>query len=315
MLVQTQGSAQTPVWSAPSSGYLYDSFTRSIRSIVGFPGSAYLGSAVVSGVDWASLAPNQQSALLVSGGALIAIADLRTPDQIGDVDPGYTPLQALWSSDSSKAVFLTTGGQIVWLTNLSSTPLREASWALERDRQTRDPIFRWTLLAADSAADRVLLASRSGDNRQLWWASKSVSPVLIPLAGDPVAAVFSSNSSALVANAAGHRILQIQNLDGGPTVATLVSSEPYLADPIGLALSADGNRIFVADGASKTVRSFDAGTGALVGELPFASNAVSFTCVSAGRFLLNPPVGTAQPLYFLDTGQPARVFFIPRGAQ
>jgi DNA-binding beta-propeller fold protein YncE len=118
-----------------------------------------------------------------------------------------------------------------------------------------------------------------------------------------------------VVDTAGHRILQVQNLDGVPAVATLVSSEPYLADPIGLALSADGSRIFVADGASKTVRSFDAGTGALLGELPFGSNAVSMTCVSAGRFLLNPPAGTAQPLYFLDTRQPTRVFFIPRGAQ
>jgi hypothetical protein len=315
VLAHTQALAQTPVWKAPSSGYLYDSVTQSIRPIVGFAGSAYAGQSVVSGIDWASLAPNQQTALLVSGGALIAIADLRSPNQVGNIGQAYTPRQALWSSDSSRAVFLTAGGQLVWLTDIASAPLVEASWDLARGRQTRDPLARWTLLAADSAADRVLLASRGGRKGQLWWASKTVSPVSIDLAGDPVAAVFASGSAAFVADAAGHSILEIQNLDGGPTVAPLLSSGENLGDPIGMALSADGKRLFVADGASQTIRSFDAGTGALLGELPFGSNAVSMTCVSPGRFLLNPPDGTAQPLFFLDTGQPPRVFFIPRGAQ
>jgi DNA-binding beta-propeller fold protein YncE len=315
LLLAASALAQTPTWTAPSSGYLYDSYTQSIRSIVGFAGSAYLGPSVVSGLDWASLAPNQQSALVVSGGVLSAVADLASPDRLATISPAYTPQQALWSSDSNRAVFLTANGQLVWLTNLASAPLREASWDLERGRPGRELPVRWTLLAADSAADRVLLASRGDARWQLWWASPTVSPVSIALAGEPTAAVFSSGSAAFVADAAGHQILQIQNLDGGPTVALLFSSKQYVADPIGMAVSVDGSRIFVTDGAAQTVRSFDSGTGALLDELPYGSNAVSMICVSPGRFLLNPPGGTPAPLFFLDTGQPPRVFFIPRGAQ
>ena len=314
-LLPTRVLAQTPVWNAPSSGFLYDSFSQSIRSIVGFAGSAYLGSSDVSAVDWASLAPNQQSALLLTGGALVAIADLRVPNQVGKLDQAYNPRQALWSSDSSRAVLLTTGGQLVWLTNLPSAPIRQASWDLEGGRPIRGQFLHWTLLATDSSADRVLLASRGDGKTRLWWASSTVSPVSIPLAGDPVAAVFSSSSAALVADAAGHRVLQVQSLDGGPTVTPLFSSESYLNDPIGMALSADLTQLFVADGSGKTVRTFDAGTGALLGDLPFASSAVSMTRVSPGRFLLNSAEGTPQPLFFLDTGQSPRVFFIPRGAQ
>jgi hypothetical protein len=312
----THALAQTPVWNTPSSGYLYDSFTQSIRSIVGFAGSAYLGSSAASGVDWASLAPNQQSALVISsGGALLSIANLAAPSQVVSLDPTYTPRQVLWSADSSQAVLLTAGGQLVWLTNMAATPLPVASWDLETRRPTRSLPRQWSLLAADSAADRVLLTSRGDDSSELWWASTSVSPVIIPLTGQAGAAVFSSSASAFVVDGAAHSIFQIQNLPAGPTVSTLLSSEQYLTKPIGMALSADGTRIFVADGGGQTVRSFDAGSGTLQSEMPFGSNAVSMTRVSPSRFLLNPPVGTGQPLFFLDTGQPARVFFIPRGAQ
>jgi hypothetical protein len=313
-LILTQARAQTPNWVAPANGYLYDRLTESIRPVVGFGGSAYLGSPVVSGVAWASLAPNQQTALAVVNAALVSIANLGAPGQFQTIDQSDLPKQALWSSDSTRAVVLTETGQLKWLTNLSSTPSQEAGWDLDPARRAGPGLPRWSLLAADSAADGVLVTSRFGDTWKLWWASEAASPVWIPTVGHPVSAVFTSGNAAFVADAAGHRIMQIRNLDGVPAATQLLFSDRYISDPVGLALSAAGNLLYVADGSDQTVRSFDTGTGALVGALPFSSSATSLTSVSAGRYALNAS-GTAGPLYFLDTGSAPRVFFIPRGEQ
>jgi hypothetical protein len=80
-----------------------------------------------------------------------------------------------------------------------------------------------------------------------------------------------------------------------------------------MALSAGDSRLFVVDGAGHAVRVFDPGTGALLTELPTEAGAVSLAAVSPTRFLLNGDAGASQSVFFLDTAEPARVFFVPRG--
>ena len=307
MLAASRICAQTPSWNIPSSGYLYDAPARSIRPVVGFPGSAYLGASVIDGLEWASLAPNQKSALLVRDGALILIADVNSPEQFATVGSVAPPRQALWSADSRRAALLTAGGELIWLTSFDSWPTREAGWDLEDSRE-------WTLLAADSSADKVLLASSAGADRQAWLASRTSPPVSIPLAGYPAAAVFASdNAGIFLVDAAGHQILRIDGLAGAPMATPVFSSELYLSTPVGMALSSDGSRLFVADGARKTIGIFDAVNGSLLSELPTEAETVSLTAISPGRFLLNTAAKSAGAFSFLDTNEPARVFFVPRG--
>jgi DNA-binding beta-propeller fold protein YncE len=122
----------------------------------------------------------------------------------------------------------------------------------------------------------------------------------------------SGNSGAFVADAASHQILRVQGLDSTPVITPIISSEPYVKDPVGLVLSEDDSRIFIADRASSTVRVFESGAGALIAELPLDAAPLSLTPVSAGRFLLDP-ANSADPFLFLDTESPIRVSFVPRG--
>lgn len=62
--------------TGPVSGLLVDEQSRSIRPIVGMPGSAYAGDASVTAFDFASAAPDGRNALITRAGSLYLIRRL-----------------------------------------------------------------------------------------------------------------------------------------------------------------------------------------------------------------------------------------------
>jgi DNA-binding beta-propeller fold protein YncE len=314
-------SAQAQTWTAPTSGYIYDAATRSIRPVTGFVGSSILGPSIVDGIDWAALAPNQKSALVQRGGSLVWIADLATPDRSQTLDQLPLARLAFWASDSTRVVLLTEDSQLIWLTSLDSSPTSEAAWRLDTlvpAAPSGDPAS-WSLLAADSSADRVLLAVSAADGPQPWIASRAAPPAALPLSLHPVAAVFAPGTpSAFVADASSHQVFQLQGLDRAPSATSILSSDIYVNDPAGIVLSTDGGRFFLADRSTATLRVFDSTSGALLDELLADAPPQSLTAVSSGRFLLEPAdtgssAPSPPPLLFLITADPARVLFVPRG--
>lgn len=309
--------AQTPTWTQPTAGYIYDPFTHAIRFINGFVGSSVLGSAVFTGVDWASVAPNKTSALAVRGNSITFIADLSNPGQSQTVEqiPSAARVEALWASDSSQAVVLVSGSQLSWLNGLPASPVMAANWKLDTSpaRPGRREIPGWSLLAADSAADKVLIAQSGSD--QLDIVSKEAPPAAVSFSGRPTAAVFLvSGNAAYVADTLNHQVVELQGLDGAtPTSTPILTSESYVNQTAGIALSADNSRLFVVDQAAQTVSVFTAATGNLLSQLPVQGTPTSLTIFDAGRFLLNATAKTPPPVFILDTGAPPQLLFIPRG--
>jgi hypothetical protein len=302
--------AQTLSWSAPSSGFVYDSLTSSLRPVVGFIGSAYLGPFVLDSVDWASLAPNRQSALARRGGDFVWIADLRAPDHLLSLAATVAaPQQALWAADSSRAVLLSADStQLIWLSGFDANPSIEANWTLDSGSTG------WTLLAANTSCETVLLAAQISGGWQIWLASKTAAPVVAASSGHPTAAVFSSSgASAFVTDVDLRRILLLHDLDSAPGVTPILSDNPRLADPVGIALSPDEARLFIVDRTDKMVRIFSSADGALQAEWPVDVAPSFLARVAPHRFLLNQRGSATQPLFFLDTGDPARVSFVPVG--
>jgi DNA-binding beta-propeller fold protein YncE len=336
MLTPGTATAQTAAWTAPSSGYVYDSIGRNILPVTGFIGSAAVGPSVASGIDRVSVAPNQKSALAVQNGSQIWIPDLSVPGTSQPLDriPGIQ--QVFWAIDSSQAAVLAPGQELLWLNNFSSGPVPVSTWNLQsygpssaRDaasaqivrigRSSEEAV--WSLLAADSAANRVLLTVRTAGVWQIWLASSTVPPINIPFSGQPVAAAFNpSNGSIFVADAAGHQVVQIQNLNTNPIFTTLVSSSVYVNDPTAMVLSSDGNRLFLADHTDNVIRIFDVSGSAggasgvplaPMAELATAIAPVSLTAFAADRFVMN--TGSIQPVFFLDTGVSPKLSFVPGG--
>jgi hypothetical protein len=342
-------AAQNGAWIAPSSGYVYDTSNKAIRPVNGFIGSASLGQPVAEGIDWVSMAPNQTSALAGQNGSTVWIPDLSMASSSRTVDRIPSVRQIFWAADATRAVVLTEGSQLVWMTDFSSGPTVLSSWnllsygqAVPDTSQSSAPSGRiraprtqgvWSLLAVDSKANQVLLALRTGDNRELWTASSTSPPVNVPFSGQPVAAAFAAGTGGvLVADAAGHQIVQIQNLATVPVAAAVLASDAYVNDPGALAMSSDGNRLFIADKTDQIVRVFASNKGKSgiiapvtpMAELPTSSIPNSLTMFAPDRYLLNAPGNPGQlagqsqdqsaaPLFFLDTGVSPRVSFVPRG--
>ena len=100
-------AAQGIQWGGPISGLVYDSPTKSLRQILGFPGGARLGPALLEGVEWAAVSPTGKAALVV----VQAQARLVTSLDLDQGAPGRAldgvtkdPKLACWAEDSSTVV-------------------------------------------------------------------------------------------------------------------------------------------------------------------------------------------------------------------
>ncbi len=134
--------------------------------------------------------------------------------------------------------------------------------------------------------------------------SRMERPVSIALAGKDL----------FVANRAAAEVLVLRNYaDGGD--ATIFANESMgLADPVGVALSADYKSLLVASGTGKSLSAFDltAAAGPRRMELDFEpSRLAQFT--DKALFVLNS-LGK-NPLQILDAGLSINVYFVPTGAR
>lgn len=300
------GHAQTATWSAPSSGFVHDTLTGAIRPVLGFVGAAYLGAPVLEQVTRASIAPNQHTAIIERDGAMRWARDLRSPDRLETLDRLPLVREARWAADSASVVLM-TAEELVWLVQSDTAPLLDARWNLDVEG-------RWMILAADSGAQRVLLARDEGEQRTLWLASRKSPPVKLAFLGRPTAAVFlAASDTALVADAASRQIFRLAALNTTPETAVLFGLSPEVGDPVAIALSPDAARLFVADRTAKLIRVLNAATGEALAELPLEFAPHEFTPTAPGRFLLNVRERAAQPLFFLHTANQGQISFVPAG--
>jgi hypothetical protein len=314
----------SPTWNAPASGYVFDSSAGQILPVSGYIGAAIAGAPVLSGVAWASLAPNQKSAVVALSGQVELIPDLRSPTLTQALDRNLAPRQMFWAADSGSAVALTQNDELVWLANLSTGPYASSRWQLDgagraparvttRESKAGALPSVWWILAADSAAQTVLLAQKTGAHTGLYVTSPNAAPSAIDFEGDPVAAAFSPSApTAFVADAASLQICAIRNITTTPTSSVFIAQNAFTKNPVGIALSDSGDRVFAVDREAATIQVFDSGSGASLGEVPAGNQTSALTPFAPGFVLLSPASSGKQPFYFLETSNPPQVVFVPR---
>ena len=315
----------TPTWSAPSSGYVYDSAGGQILPVSGYIGAAVAGAPILSNVTWASLAPNGKSAIVAHSGQVELIADLRSPNLSQALDRNFAPRQLFWSSDSNSAAALTQSDEVVWLANLGSSPYTSSRWQLDgatqrgamrgaaRTGQAGAQRSAWWILAVDNAAQTALLARRTGAQTGLYVVTPNAAPTAIDFDGVPVAAVFSPSApTAFVADGASQQISAIHNITTNPTTSVFIAQNAFAKNPVGLALSDSGDRIFAVDREAPTIQVFDSSSGAPLGQVSTSSEVAGLTPFSPGFVLLASAGNAKQPFYFLETSNPPQVVFVPR---
>jgi len=119
----------------------------------------------------------------------------------------------------------------------------------------------------------------------------------------------------LVADANRGQIVLIQDVFGAAGALPFGSLPDGVTTPVGLAVSPDDTRVFVADKTSKRIAVYEMGTRNLIDQIPLDAEPAFISRFSRGSlFLLNSSDSGNQPLQLLETGDKPSVYFVPAGA-
>jgi len=294
--------------AGPVTGFIFDARLSAVRPVLGIPGAAYLGKAVMTGLDAASVAPDGSAALAVlQGGKLVVYSGLRSAAPVALAVAGaitgadHFAWAGNSAASSAAAVYSSGTGQAQVFTSLRPTtatagPIDLSSLPGQLTAMAFDG-QRLIVGVASSDSGGIYLASASGIQR----IALAVSPSAIALAGSSL--YFCDNQS--------QQIFQVQNYAGTPA-AVAFANDSGISSPAGLQVSADGQRLYVANAGNRKLAIYD-----IPSRSPVESLDLDFTPTRLDRFgdssvfLLNG--GGQGPLYIVRDGGPgkAAVYFVP----
>jgi hypothetical protein len=313
-LLMAIGALAATGWAQPSAGvagpvtgFIFDEQLGAVRPMLGIPGAAYLGKAVATGLTAASVAPDGSAALVLQqDGALGLYSGLRTATPLAlTVAGGISGVDHVaWAGNggASAAVYASRSGQGQILTGLAQSPAAGAPIDL-----TGLP-GQVTALAFDGK--NLILGVVSSESGGIYLASASAGWQRIAPAASP-SAIAVAGGSLYFADNESQQIFQVQSY-AGTSAAVVFASDSGSSSPVGLQVSADAQRLYVANAGSRRLDVYDIATRAPVQSLDLAFTPTGVERFGdASVFLLN---GSGQgPLYVLRDGGAgkAAVYFVP----
>lgn len=299
-------AAQESFLSGPVSGFVFDRASRSIRPIVGLPGASYLGDALAAGLDWASVAPAGNVALAVKDGQLYALRGLGPEAPWIEIEEASPAIDRVaWAADgSAAALYSSAGSRLLFVRNLGESPAAAGAVDLPG---------RVAALALGASGECAVAGVEADRESGLYLACLDA-PLRLLAATAPPAAIALAGSDLYVAEGATGRILQIRNYQEEATLMPFADNPGEAWDPVGLAVSADQRRLFVANRADRRVDAYDLESRALLGQFatewePSLLEPLALRSV----FLLKSAGSADEPLLVLDAGREPAVYFVPAG--
>jgi hypothetical protein len=306
-------AAQTVSWKGPISGLVYDSPSRSLRPLVGFPGASYLGAAILPDIEAASIAPDGEAAFVVQNGRAALVEGLRGGNQRRLTLPESIPQfeRVAWASDSRAAVVYSSSARQVRRLERGDSGLA-AGPAIDLSGVKGEV----TSLAANEDASRIVIGVRDPDDGGLYAVGDGFLTRLVSLA-NPGPAAFARNGHTLYAvDRETKQLLRFSDPgSGGYEWLAFAGEEHALADPNGIIVSRDGRNLYVTGGADRVLRIYDLAARALLGEIALnaAPNRLAELPGTNSVFLLASREKSGQPIWILDARLAPTVFFVPAG--
>ncbi|MFB3779236.1 MAG: hypothetical protein ACE141_16585 [Bryobacteraceae bacterium] len=293
--------------SGPILGFVADA-SSGVRPIIGIPGAATLGSALLSttqaenvvfstGRDYALalLAPDRRVALF---------RDLRTAPSVADLPapPGAGRL-AVSPSGNAAVLYYPEAGAVAVLNGLPDSPA--LSWSTAAPQLTAE-------LAALAVADGgggILLAS--GQRSPVWLIRPDGGPqVLSYVAASPSLAFLPSSLDALIADGGASTVTLARDVEGSIRLTQVGGPAEGVSNPVAVVASADGRNALVANSepAGVVTLSLGGGESSLV---PCNCRVTALEPLSGGAaFRVNQPGD--GPIWLLDAAvSPPRMVFVP----
>lgn len=278
-------------------GFVFDEAAGAIRPIYGAPGAAYVGEPLVSGLEWASIAPEGRAALVWNGGALRALMglDVLQPWSQPVENASVRPDKAAWSEGALVAVVYAsrTGmAQVIkneagrWVAG-ETLPLGEEVGALAVDPQ-----------------GRVIAALPGG----IYLFASGQSPLLLSAAGE--GAAMQVAGGRLFIAVPGADLIEVEDY-AGKAAALRLGPAPAGA---GLALAVDGGRLLVTCRSERVVEVYDLATRASLLRLPLDSEPSTLEKLTAdGTWLVRGMLSAFEPLLVFRAAPEPGLWFVPVG--
>jgi hypothetical protein len=277
------------------SGFIHTS-DRTLRPILGVPGSAWLGAPIADSLDQAWTAPNGRWAIAVAGGKSVVLRDLELLRATVETDARLLPAvdRVVWNSDGSAACLLSSASGRI-------QRIQIRAGAISVDPSAELPYVGDAVTAlAINAAGRISLAIAG---RGVFTSrSDAALELVVPL--EKVSALaYYKDDVLVIADATNGRIVSAD-------IAQVPSSHHTLAEsvPDVVAVIACCGKIHAVTRGS--VRTFDF-DGSLQSEVVLDKRPDDVHTLSGGATLLLNAPANGMPALVIDLRQNAGVFFVP----
>lgn len=301
--------AQPTTLSGPVEAFTFDAPTRSLRAVIGFPGAASFGPALLDNLEVASVAPRQNYAVVFESEKCLLVSGLGSKLSTAVIE-GVTahPDVIVWSGDGSLAILYSPAGK--WLQTIAGFPRAPVAGAVV-DVSSLGGSF--SAVAADSTGKQIAVAV-SGENGAVYQTSvETIGGQFTHLASmaKPVSLSFSSDGQTLYAlDAAALQVRAVSLASHGYQTLAL----PGMTNPVAIqSLQDSQNRplLYVAGGGDRMLRILDVSSQQVVSDVPLRLEATSLVPFGTGSFVLASRSQSANPLWlFASTPEPG-AYFVP----
>jgi DNA-binding beta-propeller fold protein YncE len=158
----------------------------------------------------------------------------------------------------------------------------------------------------------TVLIGVSAEHGALYAVSEDGRPRLIATFGSPSAmALANGDQDVIVADASVSEVSLIRNFASAPETFRIAGESDGIAGPTGLGISADGAKLYIVDGRSRTLDIWNFESQSIETTLPLDARPTRLSPLQGtSTFILNEPGD--HPLLLMDAINPA-VYFVPAG--
>ncbi len=291
--------------SGPVSGAVFDRKSRSVRPILGVPGSSYLGSRIAGGLDEAAVSPDGRAVLTLAEGRLTLLRGLErlSPVTLGVEGTIPDADRIVWSPDSSAAALYSSSSRRIQLVrDLDKTPAAGPVTELMAQGRVAS-------LGVDASGNVVAGVEGAG----VFLLTAGQTERLLGAFRNPVSLLMARKGADLfVVDREGASIVEIRDF---LTAGSVMPFTEGLSAPAGVALSKDARQMFVADAGDRKLKVFDVASRTKISETELDFVPTGLDPLTSEALSLIGSGGENQPYYILDGGSNPAVYFVPAGRE
>ncbi len=300
-------AAEQSQLSGPIEGFTFDAPTGSFRAVIGLPGSASLGPAILDGFGRGSVAPKKDYGLAFTGGKCAIVSGLSSANPSVSEFSGAlaSPDGVVWSADGSQAFLFSSSGN--WVQRFSGFP------NIATPRASVDLSFlsgSLSTIASDTLGKRLAIGV-DGELGGVYLVTDGGDPVPLLAGSKPIALAFSDDGSELYAlDGATLRLTQLHLAD--------FTSHPFsldgLRDPVAIrSIRQASNRqvLYVAGRNDSLLRAYDADSRQILTDFPLDFSPTGLDDLGRNSFLLAPRRSGGDPMWVFTTTPQQAAYFVP----